>query len=190
MIPAGYLYKEIVGAPDWVGAPAGTVVYSLSNCISDDFTDYIPYWRHNGFWLFDSVETLESVADRANLDTSGLSLLYYEVFEEEYDENGHCWVSVAPDPDIRTSVRPPPAKHLLGFDVVTFSCRNTPECSPLSCNALAREIRVNRYCLLDSLQTAREALDSGRFDGSEPGPFRIFAVYSLAPMHGATNPAD
>ena len=61
MIPAGYLYKEIVGAPDWVGAPAGTAVYSLSNCISDDFTDYIPYWRHNGFWLFDSESVKESI---------------------------------------------------------------------------------------------------------------------------------
>ena len=27
-------------------------VYSVSGCISENFADYIEYWKHNGHWLF------------------------------------------------------------------------------------------------------------------------------------------
>jgi hypothetical protein len=48
----------------------------------------------------------------------------------------------------------------------------------LSCNGLAAEIETNQHCLLRSLEEAQQLLESGRFDNSEPGPFRILAVYS------------
>jgi len=67
----------------------------------------------------------------------------------------------------------------VGFDVVSFSQQNSPECSPLSCNALAQSTPVNRHCLLATFEDAVTALEAGRFDNSEPGPFRIFAVYSV-----------
>lgn len=185
LIAAGYMYKKIVAAPDWVEAAPGTHVYSLSACISDDFTDYIPYWRHNGYWLFNSPEALRSVAAETGIDTAGLSLLYYEVHEEEYDGEKRRWAPFTPNPAFPTSVCPPSAKHLLGYDVVTFSCGTSPECSPLSCNALAGPASANRYCLLDSLQAARDSLASGVFDGSEPGPFRIFSVYSVSELPAA-----
>lgn len=49
----------------------------------------------------------------------------------------------------------------------------------VSCNALAAEIDTNAHCLLRSFDEARELIESGKFDGSEPGPFRIFGVYSV-----------
>jgi hypothetical protein len=32
---------------------------------------------------------------------------------------------------------------------------------------------------LDSFEDAKQHLENGKFDNSEPGPFRIFSVYSL-----------
>jgi hypothetical protein len=74
----------------------------------------------------------------------------------------------------------PGAKVLEGYDVVTFSAGTNPECSPLSCNGLAAEVETNQHCLLTSLEQARDLLEQGQFKDSEPGPYRIFAVYSVA----------
>jgi hypothetical protein len=180
MIPAGYMYKRVVAAPDWLQTEPDTDVYSVSGCISAHFTDYTPFWRHNGFWLFDSPEVMESVAAEAGVNASALTLLYYELFEQAYEEENRRWVPVVPDPALPTSVRPPDTKRLLGYDVVTFSCGTSPECSPLSCNGLAGPASANRYCLLDTLEEAQRRLESGLFNNSEPGPFRILAVHTVA----------
>ena len=66
-----------------------------------------------------------------------------------------------------------------GFDVTTFSGHNEPECSPLSCNALATDISVNQHCLFNTFAEAKAAIERGFFKNSEPGPYRIFAVYTI-----------
>jgi hypothetical protein len=68
---------------------------------------------------------------------------------------------------------------LEGYDVVTFSVGTSAECSPLSCCSLATEVETNEHCLLPSFERAQRLLNEGRFDNTEPGPFRIFAVYSV-----------
>ena len=73
MIPAGYMYKKVVSAPDWVKVP-GSDIYSVSGCISEDFANYIPYWRHNGYWLFDSPQIIQALAAENAIDLSGLTL--------------------------------------------------------------------------------------------------------------------
>ncbi|WP_419904681.1 hypothetical protein [Kiloniella sp.] len=78
-----------------------------------------------------------------------------------------------------TDVFVPTNKRLEGFDIVSFSQENAPECSFLSCNLMAEEIEVNNHCLLGSLDEAKNYLNQGLFDNCEPGPSRIFAVYSL-----------
>ncbi len=78
-----------------------------------------------------------------------------------------------------TQVRQPDAKILEGYDVVTFSWNSTPECSPLSCNGLALEIETNEHCLLSSFEKTKQLLEEGKFEKSEPGSYRIFAVYSV-----------
>jgi len=74
----------------------------------------------------------------------------------------------------------PKAMVLEGYDVVTFVCQTSPECSPLSCNGLASEVGTNSRCLLQSFEQARSLLEHGAFDHGEPGPYRVFAVYSVA----------
>jgi hypothetical protein len=41
------------------------------------------------------------------------------------------------------------------------------------------EITGNPHCLFESFEHAKQALEAGAFDNAEPGPFRIFAVYTL-----------
>jgi hypothetical protein len=66
-----------------------------------------------------------------------------------------------------------------GFDVVTFFAGTSPEHSPLSCNGMAKKIPTNEHCLIDSFEEAQAALVRGDFKNAEPGPYRIFAVYSV-----------
>jgi hypothetical protein len=177
MIPAGYMAKRVYARPDWLKASHVAEIYSLSNCISEDFADYISYWKHNGYWLFDSPEIIKKVAEENSIQLAGMSLFYYEAHEMEFD--GERWVPWLPEPSFPTNVVPPSGKQLEGFDVVTFYARSTPECSPLSCNSMAEEVRTNAHCLFESFEEAEKNLNNGVFKDAEPGPYRIFSVYSV-----------
>jgi hypothetical protein len=96
------------------------------------------------------------------------------VYELEFDGKG--WNTFAPN--FLVNVTPPARKKLEGFDVVTFFARSSPECSPLSCNSLAEKVPTNAHCLLASFEDAERNLSNGVFSDSEPGPYRIFSVYS------------
>jgi len=152
-------------------------VYSVSGCLSENFADYIEYWRHNGYWLFDSPEIIRTVAQENSIQLDGTSLFYYEVYEMEFD--GKEWSPYEAESSLPTNVIPPQEKLLEGFDVVTFYAKNAPEHSPLSCNGMAKGIRTNRHCLLESFAEAYDQLNGGAFKNAEPGPYRIFAVYSV-----------
>lgn len=185
MIPAGYMYKRVVVRPDWLKVEAVFDVYSLSSCISDYFADYINYRKHNGHWLFDSPQVIEGIAKNEGIDLSGTFLFYYEAYEYELDEDSKEWSAFTPEPSFVTDVQVPLDKHLEGFDVTTFTGHTSPECSPLSCNSLATTIPVNEHCLFNTFTEAKEALEGGLFKNSEPGPYRIFAVYTVG--NGLTN---
>ncbi len=172
------MFKNVVNSPEWLETDAVVDVYSLSGCISKCFTDYIDYWRHNGHWLFDSPEIMEDLSKEMNLDLSGATLFYYEMHEYEYDGNVKDWAAISTELPFETNVRVPMNKYLQGFDVVSFTFNSTPECSPLSCNALAKEIPVNRHCLFNTFDEAKQSLEKGLFKNSEPGPYRIFAIYT------------
>jgi hypothetical protein len=180
MIPAGYMLKSVATRPGWLPDQVDDL-YSVSGHASDDFADYMDHWKHNGYWLFDSVVPMAEIAAGDSIDISGMTLFYYEVFEQQFDENGRAWAAFKPEASFPLDVRKPSAARLEGYDVVTFAMGNMPECSPLSCNSLAANLPVNRHGLLDTFEEARQALEAGKFDKSEPGPFRIFAVYRVEP---------
>lgn len=177
MIPAGYLAKKVALRDDWLAAPAVEDIYSFSGCMSENFADYIPHWKHNGYWLFNSVADVQSLARELAIDLSDCRLFYYELFELELDEETMKWQPFEPEP-FGTAVVPPADWRLEGYDVVSFIPSCSPGCSPLSCNRLAAAIPTNRHCLLETLDEARQLLEAGAFANAEPGPFRIFAVYS------------
>lgn len=176
MIPVGYMAKRVSKKPDSMSAAQVVDIYSVSDCISENFAEYIPYWKHNGYWLFDSPEAIRHLAQELSIDLEGTSLFYYEAHDLEFD--GENWDAYGPDPSIPTNVVPPVRRQLEGFDVVTFSAKNKPECSPLSCNSMAKEIHTNAHCLFSSFDEAKTSLESGAFSNCEPGPYRIFSVYS------------
>jgi hypothetical protein len=178
MIAVGYMAKRVAARPDWLVAERVADLYSVSGCISKDFADYIDDWKHNGYWLFDSPQAIVEVAQRNAIDLTGTGLFFYECHEWELDETEGRWVPFQPEPSLVTRVVAPGRRALEGYDVVTFCARTSPECSPLSCNALASEVETNRHCLLPTLERAKQLLEEGRFKNTEPGPFRIFAVYS------------
>lgn len=177
MVPAGYLAKKVVLCPDWLAATGVEDLYSVSPCLSKDFVDYVPYWKHNGYWLFNSIADVQALARELSMDLSDCRLFYYEVFELEFDDETMKWQAFEPEP-FDTAVVPPTNWRLEGYDVVSFFARSTPECSPLSCNNVAETVPTNRHCLLETLEEAGRLLESGAFADTEPGPFRIFAVYS------------
>jgi hypothetical protein len=181
MIPVGYMFKKVIHRPDWIKAANVDDIYSLSGCVSENFADYIKYWKHNGYWLFNSAAVMEQIAKENTLDLTGMTLFYYEVFEEQYDEDSRQWSAFNPEPSFPTNVEVPKWAQLEGYDVTTFTVGTSPECSPLSCNGLAARVAVNRHCLFESFEQAKSSLEAGRFDDSEPGPFRIFAVHTLSP---------
>jgi hypothetical protein len=179
MIPAGYIAKHIANRPEWLKAEHVTDIYSVSSCVSDDFADFINYWKHNGFWLFDSPAIIQEVAREHALDLTQTSLFYYEVHELEFDQDENSWRPFTPEPSFTTQIIPPATKNLEGYDIVTFYVGSSPECSPLSCNSLACEVETNQHCLFASFDQAKAMLEQGKFKNTEPGPCRIFAVYSV-----------
>lgn len=179
MIPAGYLYKTVAQRPAWLGANSVLAIYSISNCVSEAFVDYVEKWKHNGYWLFDSPNAMEEIASEENIDLSRCTLFFYEVFEFEFDQEKKLWRKFEAEGSFTTSVVAPSSKTFQGVDVATFWAGNLPECSPLSCNSLACEIPVNTYCLFDSFEQAKGAVDAGQFANSERGPLRVFAVYTV-----------
>lgn len=89
-----------------------------------------------------------------------------------------------PEPSFPTDVSVPELKAFEGYDVVNFTAQTSPECSPLSCNALASAVETNARCLLESIEQTRTLLENGTFSNSEPGPYRIVGVYSVPWPHG------
>jgi hypothetical protein len=189
MIPAGYMYKQVMSRPDWLKDGSHVVdIYSLSECISPPFADYINHWRHNGFWLFDDPKIMRDIAQKNSVDLDPMALLYYEAYEQEYSERGTgeviengTWTLIEYS-DFPTNVAIPTQRRLMGFDVVCHvPSLADPGCSPLSCNSVAETVAVNRHCLFDTFEQAKAAIDAGHFTGSEPGSLRIFAVYTVEP---------
>jgi hypothetical protein len=173
--------KRVSTRPDWIKAPRVIDIYSVSSHVSDDFADYVNYWRHNGYWFFDSPTIIRELARQHAIDLSGTKLFFYEVHEAQFnDSEDGSWTPFHPESSFITKLVLPSEKTLEGYDVVTFYAGTSAECSPLSCNSLASDVETDQHCLLRSFDEARRLLEQGRFKNTEPGPFRIFAVYSMA----------
>ncbi len=169
MISVGYMVKRILNVPKGFENTDIVAIYSVSGCMSNDFAYYIEFWKHNGYWFFDSPQIIQQIAKEHSIDLTGTKLFYYEVYNLEFHEDTE-WKSFEPEASFITDIEKPSLKNLEGYDVVTFSCGNSAECSPLSCNGLADTIPVNKHCLLSSFDEAHQLLEHGKFQHSEPGP--------------------
>jgi hypothetical protein len=179
MIPVGYMAKQVAIKPDWLRTDRVRDIYSVSDCISDDFADYINFWKHNGFWLFNSPRIIVELAAENKISLDGVKFFYYEVYEYQCYEDDPTWETFEPEASFTTHVEVPKQTYLEGYDIVSFYTQNAPEHSYLSCNRMAETVNVNAHCLIPTFEEARQLLDNKTFEHCEPGPCRIFAVYSL-----------
>jgi hypothetical protein len=183
-IPAGYMAKFVTSRPEWLDAERVRDLYSLSDHGSKNFESSIEDWQEgevepsNGYRLYDSPGLIRELAGTHRVDLADSTLFYYELYGLEYDEDDARWYPF--EPSFRSSgVVVPSLKRLEGYDVVAFFDGEVPACSPLFCNRVANAVETNEHCLLPSLKRARQLLSEGAFDETEPGPFRIFAVFSV-----------
>lgn len=179
MIPAGYMAKCVSTRNERLKAPRVKDIYSMSPCISKDFADYIQFWQHNGYWLFDSPELILKIAQEQSIDLTTTQLFYYEFYELEFDPYKKFWEAFTPESSFPLQVVEPAVKKMEGFDVVTFSPQSAVQCSFLSCNHFAEEIPTNEHCLLESFDEAKRLVESGVFDKGSEGLRRIVAVHSV-----------
>lgn len=117
---SGYMAKQVTTRPDWLKADRVVDVYSVSSCVSEDFAEYINYWRHNGYWLFDSPARIQEIARETSLNIINTKLYYYKVHELEYDEDAKSWKAFGPEASFEINIQQPEIKTLQGWDIVTF----------------------------------------------------------------------
>jgi hypothetical protein len=180
LIPAGYMAKNIVTKPNWLKANDVNQIYSVSSCISEDFTDYIDYWKHNNFWFFNSIDLIQEIINFEGKILSDYETLYYELYEKEFDESVMNWKEFKKEEDFGYNVELPINNIFLGFDLVSYSCGTIHECSPLSCNSLAESVPTNKYCLFDTIDDAIKTAEDMNILKGEPGPYRIIKVSKIA----------
>ena len=187
MIPAGYMYKMAGAPPSHLTAKNVVDIFSVGACGGSNspyFTEYIRHWKHNGYWFFNSPQIMEEIAEKENISLSSMTLFYYEIYEYEFDKTDYegkveGWSKFACEADFSTDVQIPAVKVFSGYDVTEYVCRNSPECSLLSCSNLAAQFTVNSHCLFDTFEQARSAVETGAFHAFEPGPYRLLAVYVI-----------
>ena len=173
------MYKNVCNKPDWLKSDQVKDIYSVSGCVSTDFDDWINYWKHNGYWFFDYPSVIETIAKENSISLHGMKLFYYRAFEKQWDEDTGEWTAYEPEKSFETNVQEPKNSKIVGYDIVSFHCQANAECSPLSCNHLAQDVKVNSHCLLFSFEEAKELIESGALKDCEPGPYRIFEVYTV-----------
>ena len=77
-------------------------------CIAENFVDYINFWKHNGYWFFDSPEIIIDIARENEIDLGGTVLFFYEVHDLQFDSGE--WRHFEPERSFGTNVSVPEAK--------------------------------------------------------------------------------
>ena len=176
LIPLGYMLKFVESEPSWIANPVVREICSVSPCISEDFYGHIESWPYNGWSFFDDPSALVKIAIELGVDPAGTRLFYYEAFAREWNKEDRKWQEFWPQAASSPSLDYPRLGEL-GFDVASFHLEANVDHSPLSCNGMADELPANAHCLLNSLSTAIDLLESDAFSECGDGPHRIIAVH-------------
>jgi hypothetical protein len=102
----------------------------------------------------------------------------------QYDRTTRKWSEFDSHLQVETHVEPPCSAETLGWDIFCFETQNAPECFLLSCNAIAEEVSVNSWCLLETLESATTIVESGILENAEPGPLRLILMSCCNPVAG------
>ncbi len=176
MLPTliGYFPKRTQRCPAWLAAAGVRAICSVSCCISKDSDGWIDLWQHNEAWVFDREEVAWGVVPAEQ--RTAFDMFAWKLFPVRYE---HGEEFPAPPPLV-TPVPLPESFIRLGCDAVSRSCGNCFECSPLSCNLMAEEHPVNRYCLIDDTDEAFRLAREFSISEPEPGPYFVVEVWRNA----------
>ena len=195
----GYLPKRIVDLTGDVHAPrypGVDEICSVSECFSKSPPDWVDCWLHNtDTWLFDGPGPAWWVVPEVERERHRLYAyrLLPTLFHESGKETGLTL------PEIKAV--PIPASFIrIGYDAVVHlteylrqarrligETEDEPDsplsfgCSPLSCNYMAEEYPVNRYCLVDDPDTALAMARDFASGNCEPGPYCVVEVWAQGP---------
>jgi hypothetical protein len=170
-IPIGYFPKQTVARPDWLEVPHVEQICSVSDHISSAPDGWMDHWLHNAFWAYDSPEMAWSVVPEGI--RTQFDLYAWRIFPVRFARGEDQPLDM---PDM--AVAPLSSSFVrLGIDAVSRHLDAPFECSPLSCNYMAREIAVNPYCLIERESEAFQvARDFSRTE-PEPGPYFLLEIW-------------
>lgn len=165
----GYFPKHRTPRPEWLPVPHVEEICSVSGCIARQPADWIDSWTHNDWSAYDTPELARAVAEE------GCDLYAWRILPTLFGRE-------AEQPLTLTGVAPsalPTDFERLGWDVVSRSGLGILgfECSPLSCNRMASQEAVNRYCLLDSEADAVAFARRCAVEQPEPGDYLVIEVW-------------
>lgn len=172
----GTLPKRLLARPDWLLCPEVAEIASASECMSPGPPDRISRWTHNALGLYDTPEAGCALVPAE--EAGSWTLLAFQapplIFQRGEERPWNPWRdSAAPEMDLREQ------EHL-GYDVVGLSEAGFFECSPLSCNGLAREVAVNRWCLVDDREQALRLARWFSTDESRVEPAWAYLVVAVS----------
>ena len=185
----GYLAKQATEAKGDVRATAYAGVQeicSVSECFAKSPPDWVDKWVHNTeTWLFDTPPAAWSVVP--GVERERYRIYAYRLLPTLFHESGK--ETEHPLPQLTASAIPDGFSRL-GYDAVVRRVGKTEEdlnyspsfgCSPLSCNYMAAEYPVNRYCLVNDLDTAIGMARDFAAGNCEPGPYCVVEVWRRDP---------
>jgi hypothetical protein len=152
LIFLGYLPKKLAPRPDWLACPNVEFVASVSECISRSPPDRIDHWKHNYVGLYDTEALARAIIPEDKL-TEYTVFAHCALPVAFHDGQPIDWNPWADEETIPPKLDTEFNEHL-GFDIVGYTNGGFFECSPLSCNGVAKNIGVNRFCLVEDIQRA------------------------------------
>jgi len=168
----GYFPKQCEVPAGWQYAAATSHVIeicSVSGCIAPSPDGWIDHWLHNDWGFFNTPSDAGHVVPSGS---TGFVIFAYRLLPLQFEGGETKPIGLG---DL--AVEPLPVDfRSLGFDVVNKTFSAFFECSPLSCNYMANEIPVNRYCLVDDPDQAVKVAERFSVEQPEPGTYFVLEV--------------
>jgi hypothetical protein len=168
----GYFSKKTAVPAGWSTSATSahvTEICSVSGCVATPPEGWIDHRLHNEWGFFNTQLDAELVVPSG---CDGFTVFAYRLLAVQFAHGRSKRLAIG---DL--SVEPMPYGFMsLGFDVVNKTVSAFFECSPLSCNGMANEVAVNRFCLVEDLVEAIALADRFSRDEPEPGPYYVLDV--------------
>jgi hypothetical protein len=165
----GYFPKTSAVPSGWTASNRVEQICSVSNCINSGPEGWIGKWLHNELGFFNTrTDAVGLTRDHAD----GFEIFAYRLLPRRFKDG---WIEAFTIPQLH--VAPLSSSFVpLGFDAVSKSLGAFFECSPLSCNNMAAEVPVNRFCLLETVGEAMTLAERCSRGEGEPGPYYVLEV--------------